>query len=570
MKFSDQAIKNIKKRILSINENISSNLLEEETEEIIQKRSKYENNFRQFCIDFMPYAGFSGEFYPDDAFEALVKYCESILKFEMKYALIAAPPRVLKTTIVSVLMPAYAWTYDPSLRFMSTCYAHKHAIRDNKQMARLIQSKPYQRLWGKKFHIITENKIETVNNKGGKRVAVSLLGQALGEGADIILIDDPNSIRDINSITMRERTFSTFENTFIHRRNNPKRSVIVICMQRLHHEDFLGHVESKKDKNSTLLELIMEYEEDRHCTVISPTTGKIIWDDKRNKKGEILCPDRFDKEILMDYKKNMGTNLYNCLFQASPSSDETSIFKHDWFQIWNKPYLPEIEFTIQAWDTAISTGVEACYSAGITFGLFYDDKNNANLILLSLFVGKLEFNELLNQMIRMSKDFFDTDPENPRNNGNAPDFILVEGHANGVSLKQELNRRRIDVIQYNPPKSSSRKGVTSEDSKVVRARKLQPLVENKHIFLRAAPFQSDPNEYGKVFRTACKNFPSQKNGTKDIVDTFTMVVDFLREQNMVKESSDIDEDKNEKWDEYIPPKWHWNPTATDKYRSLIK
>ena len=73
----------------------------------------------------------------------------------------------------------------------------------------------------------------------------------------------------------------------------------------------------------------------------------IIWS---RKKGEALCPERYDNKTLEQIKKDVGTMVWAGLYQQRPAPQEGSIFKLQWFKYYKRlPYLNEI---YQSWDTA--------------------------------------------------------------------------------------------------------------------------------------------------------------------------------------------------------------------------
>src|SRR5690348_7450965 len=56
---------------------------------------------------------------------------------EIRRLLITVPPRFTKTTLCSVLFPAWMWVSDPTIRFLTASYALDLATRDSLAMRRL-------------------------------------------------------------------------------------------------------------------------------------------------------------------------------------------------------------------------------------------------------------------------------------------------------------------------------------------------------------------------------------------------------------------------------------------------
>ena len=63
-----------------------------------------------------------------------------------------------------------------------------------------------------------------------------------GRGADLIIIDDPLKPGDAMSESRRAAANEWFDGTLYSRLNDKVRGAIVIVMQRLHEDDFVGHV----------------------------------------------------------------------------------------------------------------------------------------------------------------------------------------------------------------------------------------------------------------------------------------------------------------------------------------
>ena len=58
-----------------------------------------------------------------------------------------------------------------------------------------------------------------------------------GERGDFVILDDPMSVDDALSDTKRDAINPTFRESLPTRLNNPKRSAIIVIMQRLHEDD---------------------------------------------------------------------------------------------------------------------------------------------------------------------------------------------------------------------------------------------------------------------------------------------------------------------------------------------
>jgi hypothetical protein len=50
----------------------------------------------------------------------------------------------------------------------------------------------------------------------------------------------------------------------------------------------------------------------------------------------------------------MSVQKWNAMYQQRPTADEGAILKREWWRIWDKDYMPRMEYIIQSYDTAYS------------------------------------------------------------------------------------------------------------------------------------------------------------------------------------------------------------------------
>lgn len=108
---------------------------------------------------------------------------------QIRKLLIEMPPRHGKSSLVTVLWPAYVWTMRPEFRWLTTSYALGLAIRDSARMRAIVTSLHYQSLWGNRFSLLQDrNKADRFwNSKMGYRITASRDAGATGEGGDAVM-----------------------------------------------------------------------------------------------------------------------------------------------------------------------------------------------------------------------------------------------------------------------------------------------------------------------------------------------------------------------------------------------
>jgi phage terminase large subunit-like protein len=403
---------------------------------------------------------------------------------------------------------------------MYASHSNKLALSHSRLSRDVIESEWYQQRWGDRFKLLQDQntKSEFANDKTGFRKATSSNSKVCGEGAHVLILDDPNDTNE--SDVERDNTNTWVDRTWASRVNDRKDYCKIIVQQRTHENDVSGNV-LKNNKNNlwTCYIIPMEFDTKRKCKTfpLKSTNGK-PWEDPRKVEGELLWPEKIGPKELSEMKAELKSQYYiSGQLQQLPAPADGSIFKRQWFQIWKGIAPPDnIQHIIQSWDIAITQNDDSCYSACTTWGLFEDDKGDMNSILLSLWRGMAEYPTLRKIVQHLYYDYKDENFDKPiKPNGNhVPDIVLIEAKHAGVGLIQDLITAGIPAIGFNPDKYGD---------KIARARIVSHLVENKKIWVPGKPPMFDrPRAWADLFITQCTMFP--KGETKDLVDTFTQVL----------------------------------------------
>jgi predicted phage terminase large subunit-like protein len=282
--------------------------------------------------------------------DATAEYLEDVANGGIRKLIINMPPRHMKSLSVSVAWPAWVWAQakrsaltGPQVGFLTACYAQSLSVRDSVKCRRLIQSPWYQRQWGDRFGMASDQntKIKWENDKGGYRIASSVDGTATGEGGDIIIIDDPVSARDALSPTVRQSANDWFDGTMTTRLNNPKTGAYVVVMQRLHEDDLVGHLLDKDRGEWEVLCLPARYEHEHPH----------VWArDPRKENGTLLWPARVGEKEVKSLETALGSYGTAGQLQQRPAPSEGGMFQRSWFEIVD--VLPTgLEF-VRDWDLA--------------------------------------------------------------------------------------------------------------------------------------------------------------------------------------------------------------------------
>jgi predicted phage terminase large subunit-like protein len=141
----------------------------------------------------------------------------------------------------------------------------------------------------------------------------------------------------------------------------------------------------------------------------------------------------------------MPTFQWNAQYQQQPTAEEASIVKREWWNWWEKENPPACEYIIMSLDAAAEKHNRADYTALTTWGVFFNEEENAyNIILLNSIKQRIEFHELKELAMQEYADW-------------EPDSFIVEKKSSGVALYQEMRRMGLPVSEYTPHRGSGDK-----------------------------------------------------------------------------------------------------------------
>lgn len=465
--------------------------------------------------------------------QAIAEHLEACYNREIKKLLINIPPRTSKSTIVSVMFPAWVWIRSPQEKFLYASYASSLSVEHSLKCRRLIESYWYQERFGGIYKLSKDQKAKSFfdNNKKGSRISTSVGASATGKGGNFLIVDDGNNVQDGESEVKRNNANEWLDSVWSTRLNDPKNDVQIIIQQRLHEDDMTGHIINNDANNEwTKLIIPMEYEERRKAkTIILPSTNGKVWEDPREEEGELLSQARFSSEEIRQYKSRLGSYGYAGQYQQRPAPEDGGIIQKSWFRWWKSETPPEIQYIVQSWDTALTANEMSAYSACTTWGVFLDENYIEHLILLGMWRGRVEYPELREMAKRLYIDYRDSGKaHNPKFTGRSPDLCLVEAKASGDPLIQDLHRGGIRAVSFNPSKYGD---------KIQRVRLITPIIEGGRVWLRAqAPQYDRLMPFSDEFLQEVATFPN--SSSRDLVDTMTQALLKLKEGQYILNPKD--------------------------------
>jgi predicted phage terminase large subunit-like protein len=454
-------------------------------------------------------------FVPGFHLDAICEHLEAVSRGEIRNLLITIPPRMSKSTLISVMWPAWEWTYAPERRYLTASYAATLAVRDAVKTRRLLASPWYQDRWGDAFRMAGDQNLKQryENDKGGYRIATSVGGSATGEGGDVVCCDDPLSAMQAESETMRESALDWWDVTMSTRLNDPKKGARVVVQQRLHERDLAGHLLAQGGYEH--LNLPMEYEPTKRVTSIG-------WSDPRTEPGELLTPERFGPAQVIDMKLRLGARAYAGQMQQRPAPAEGDILKRQWWRFWRRAGtdLPPVRVAMadgrvvecpvidlprsfdrqaQSWDMTFRETKSGSYVVGQVWAA-----EGARRFLLDQSRARLGFSDACAAVVRLSEQW----PEATAK--------YIENKANGPAVVNALRDKIGGFVEVQP-----------DGGKEARANAIQPDIEGGDVYLphpEQAPWVWD-------FIEECAAFPN--GATDDQVDTMSQALTKMRKRKPI-------------------------------------
>lgn len=281
--------------------------------------------------------------------DAICQHLEAVTRGEIRRLAIAIPPGTAKSLLTAVFWPAWIWgpAGRPQTRIIATSHSERLTVRDNLRCRRLITSDWFQRRWRLELAGDQNAKTRFELDAGGWRDALPFRSLT-GSRADVVVIDDPMTVDQAASDAERESVAATFLESVPTRLADPRRSAIVLIMQRLHHQDPIG-IAMARDLGYELLRLPMEYEPDAACQT------SIGWRDPRSTPGELLWPARYPPDVCASLRATMGAYAWAGQMQQRPVPREGGLFRRDWLPIVER--VPEgRRVAVRRWDIAATVG----------------------------------------------------------------------------------------------------------------------------------------------------------------------------------------------------------------------
>jgi len=365
---------------------------------------------------------------------------EAVEAGDIKRLMLFMPPRHGKSELCSIRFPAWYLGRNQQRQIIGCSYAENLAYTFSYAIRETISTNSYQKLWP--IQLDTSGSVRWQlagkENKRSSYIAAGVVGGITGEGADLLIIDDPvKNAEEAESETYREKVYQWYITT-ARTRLQPNGSIILV-QTRWHKADLAGRLleDAKKDSQA-----------DQWEVVNLPAL----------KENTALWPERYPADALINIRATIGSRAFTSLYQGEPTIAEGQVFKREWWKEYTE--RPNFKRIVQSWDTAFKTKSENDYSVCTVWG-----EADNGYYLLDMWRQKVEYPELK----KVAVNLFTRDH---------PQIVYIEDKASGQSLLQELRRdTSIPFLEVKP-----------DTDKIARAYSVTPLIEAGKVFLPKSAF----------------------------------------------------------------------------------
>jgi predicted phage terminase large subunit-like protein len=396
---------------------------------------------------------------------------DGLIQTENQYIALNMPPRHSKSMTITETLPSYYLGHFPEDRIIEISYNDTFARRFGKKNKEKVKQ------FGKSLfnieiaHDSSAHDEWTLDNNIGGMISRGVLSGITGQGADLMIIDDPIKNREeADSETHREKIWDEWKDSFSSRLHPG--AIVILILTRWHEDDLQGRL------------LNHEYGEPLNWQVYNFPLEAEENDLLGRKIGDPLWPERYGYTFIEERKRYPSS--FNALYQGRPTSQQGNILKRDWWKYYDA--LPTMAVEIMSIDATFKDEDDSDFVAIQVWG-----KVGADMYLIDNLKARMNFPTTLQAIRNMSK-------KHP----NAA-MKLVEDKANGPAIISMLRHEIGGMIPVNP-----------QGGKIARVNAVSPYIESGNVYLpRNAEWIHD-------FVEECASFPKGKHD--DQVDAMSQAL----------------------------------------------
>lgn len=437
----------------------------------------------------------------------IAKLFDEVISGKKKRVIINLAPRHSKSEFSSIYLPAYFLGKYPDKKIIQASHTADLAVGFGRKVRNLVARADFQEVFpGTSLSADSTAAGKWATSAGGEYHAIGVGGAVAGKGADLFVIDDAHSEQEavlaITNPGIYDKTMEWYEGG-PRQRLQPGGAIIVV-MTRWSIRDLTGQLLKKmgNEPGADQWEIV-------ELPAILPS-GNPIW------------PEFWSLDELLRTKASIPLNKWLAQYQQTPTAEEGALIKREYWRDWDRPKPPTSEIIIQSWDTAFTASTMSDYSACTTWGVFFNEEEDRNnIILLDSLRGKWEFPKLKEKALRYYEEW-------------EPDICLIEGRAAGQPLIHELRMMGLPIQEV----TVARGAIGAANTKVSRVNAISDIFASENVW---AP---KDRHFAQEVIEECASFPAGEND--DYVDTVVMAMQRFREGGWIGSKWDWKEEKEHK------------------------
>lgn len=293
--------------------------------------------------------------------DELQKIAERVFRGEKKkYDLIInISPGTSKSTIATIMFPAWLWTRMASCRVISASYSYDIATDLSRKSRDVVKSEKFRELFpGIDIREDQDAKSFFVNTKGGERYAIGVDGGVMGKHAHVIIVDDPLNPKEAASDADLAAANRWMEETLPSRKVDKRITPTIIIMQRLHEADPTGMRLEKAKKVPV-----------KHICLPAELTDNVKPPSLRDFYVDgLMDPHRLDWDAIGEAEAQ-GEFVYSSQYLQTPIPRGGAMFDTGKLNIAPRaPDRADLVSVVRYWDKASGTEGGGAYTVGALLG----------------------------------------------------------------------------------------------------------------------------------------------------------------------------------------------------------
>ncbi len=273
-------------------------------------------------------------------------------------------PGTTKSTIVTIMLPAWLWSRMPSASIIGVSFGSNHAIDLSRKNRMVVKSELYRECFPEVvINPEQDAKGQFTTTAGGERHSVGVDGDIVGRHADLILIDDPLNPEAAKSDADRRKANNFINETLSKRKRDKDIAATILIMQRLHQDDPTAMLLNLHQCGGIRV---------KHICIPAEISDKINPPElvKYYKNG-LMDEKRLGKEKLKE-ESLRGAYSYSGQYMQWPIPLGGGMFKIDKINVMDLPQDVRFVSICRYWDKAGTKenkqNKEPCYTAGVKIG----------------------------------------------------------------------------------------------------------------------------------------------------------------------------------------------------------